>query len=276
MVETLPVQLNGSRVACALMRLAGWRVRFGGLPGRQGVLIVYPHTSNWDFFVGIFAKWTIGIEVTFWGKDTLFRVPLFGKWLRWLGGVPVDRAAPHGIVGQMAQALIDARVRNQFLWLALTPEGTRKYRAAWRSGFYHVAMRASVPLGLVCFDYRRREVGIANFLQLSGDAALDMANINAILGTCTGCNPALAAPIRLEHPQADDIRRPPPGLQARWPSPATRERAGAHSVRAQPPEGDEQSGKATFAHERPKDAALRRPSPEGIKESGGATFPCEA
>ena len=240
------MQLKGSPLARALMRLAGWRVRFEGLPARQGVLIVYPHTSNWDFVVGIFAKWAIGIEVTFWGKDALFRVPLFGAWLGWLGGVPVDRAAPHGIVGQMAQALVDARARNQFLWLALTPEGTRKYRDAWRSGFYHVAMRASVPLGLVCFDYRRREVGIANFLQLSGDVALDMANIAAILGTCTGCNPALAAPIRFEDTQADDIRRPPPGLQARWPSPATRERAGAHSVRAQSPAGIKESGEATF------------------------------
>lgn len=198
MAETLPVQLKGSALARGLMRLAAWRVRFHGLPARQGVLIVYPHTSNWDFVVGIFAKWTIGIDVTFWGKDTLFRVPLFGAWLRWLGGVPVDRAAPHGIVGQMAQALIDARERNQFLWLALTPEGTRQYRDAWRSGFYHVAMRASVPLGLVCFDYRQREVGVANFLQLSGDAARDMAHIEAVLGACTGRNPAQAGPIRLE------------------------------------------------------------------------------
>lgn len=192
------MQLQGGAVARALMRLAGWRVRFGGLPARQGVLIVYPHTSNWDFVVGIFAKWAIGIKVTFWGKDTLFRVPLFGAWLRWLGGVPVDRAAPHGIVGQMAQALIAARERNEFLWLALTPEGTRKYRDTWRSGFYHVAMRAQVPLGLVTFDYRRREVGIADFLQLSGDTALDMANIRKVLGSCTGRNPAQAGPIRLE------------------------------------------------------------------------------
>ena len=190
--------MKGNATARAMLRLAGWRVGFDGLPARQGVLIVYPHTSNWDFVVGIFAKWTIGIQVTFWGKGTLFRVPLLGAWLRWLGGVPVDRAAAHGIVGQMAQALIDARERNQFLWLALTPEGTRKHRDAWRSGFYHVAMRAGVPLGLVCFDYRQREVGVQNFQMLSGDVALDMAKIAAVLGACTGRNPAQAAPIRLE------------------------------------------------------------------------------
>jgi 1-acyl-sn-glycerol-3-phosphate acyltransferase len=193
-----PVQLQGSAVARALLRLAGWRVAFHGLPARQGVLIVYPHTSNWDFVVGILAKWTVGIQVTFWGKDTLFRVPLFGAWLRWLGGVPVDRSAPHGIVGQMAQALIDARREQRFLWLALAPEGTRHYRDAWRTGFYHVAMRANVPLGVVGLDYRRRRVEVESFLQLSGNVALDMASIAAILAPCSGRNPALAAPIRFE------------------------------------------------------------------------------
>ncbi len=198
MADALPVQLKGSAIACALMRLAGWRVMFDGLPARQGVFIVYPHTSNWDFVVGIFAKWTIGLQATFWSKDTLFRVPLLGTWLRWLGGVPVDRSAPHGIVGQMVQALIEAREHNQFLWLALTPEGTRKYRGAWRSGFYHVALRAGVPLGLVGFDYRERVVGVQNFFNLSGDMTRDMAHIAAVLGSCTGRNPAQASPIRLD------------------------------------------------------------------------------
>src|SRR5262245_41099663 len=80
-----PVQLRGSRVARALLRLAGWRVAFDGLPARQGVLIVYPHTSNWDFVVAVLAKWSIGIHVSFWGKASLFVVPLFGRWLRGLG-----------------------------------------------------------------------------------------------------------------------------------------------------------------------------------------------
>lgn len=197
MAEALPVQLRGSRVARAALRLAGWRVAFDGLPARQGVLIVYPHTSNWDFVVGIFAKWTIGIDVTFWGKDALFRVPLLGAWLRWLGGVPVDRSAPHGIVGQMAQALVQAREANQFLWLALTPEGTRKPGHAWRSGFYHVTMRAGVHLGLVGFDFRQREVSVRSFFKPSGDVASDMARIQAVLGGCVGRHPAHAAPIRL-------------------------------------------------------------------------------
>jgi 1-acyl-sn-glycerol-3-phosphate acyltransferase len=198
LAEALPVQLEGSALARAVLRLAGWRVLFNGLPSPQGVLIVYPHTSNWDFVVGVLAKWTVGIQVTFWGKDSLFRVPLLGRWMRWLGGVPVDRSVPRGIVGQMAQALIDAREDNRFLWLALAPEGTRRHVGAWRSGFYHVALAAGVPLGLVYFDYAQRRIGVQDFMTLSGDAAQDLAQIAAVLGPHVGRNPTQAAPIRLE------------------------------------------------------------------------------
>ena len=81
-----PVQLQGSRLALWCLNRAGWQLDFDGLPARQGVIAVYPHTSNWDFIVGIFAKWAMGLNVTIWGKDSLFRIPLFGPWLRWMGG----------------------------------------------------------------------------------------------------------------------------------------------------------------------------------------------
>lgn len=191
------IQLRGS--ALALLRLAGWRIRFDALPARQGVAIVYPHTSNWDFVVGILAKWGIGIPVTFWGKDSLFRVPLFGRWMRWVGGVPVDRSSANGIVGQMARALRAARAEGRFLWLALAPEGTRRSSEGWRSGFYHVGLQAQVPVGLVMLDFGRREVGFVRFLMLSGDAAADIADIAEIARSFAGrvgCRTELAAPIR--------------------------------------------------------------------------------
>jgi 1-acyl-sn-glycerol-3-phosphate acyltransferase len=196
--ETQPVQLKGSALAGAVLRLAGWRLLFNGLPARQGVLIVYPHTSNWDFPVAMLAKWAVGLQVTFWGKDTLFKLPLFGRWLRWLGGVPVDRRSASGIVAQMASALTAARENGDFMWLALSPEGTRKYSAAWRSGFYHVAQQAGVPLALVYLDYREREIGVQHFLRLTGDVPTDMAAIASVLSGRSGRNPVQAAPIRLE------------------------------------------------------------------------------
>jgi len=193
-----PVQLQGSALARAALRLAGWRIRFDGLPARQGVVIVYPHTSNWDFVIGVLAKWGIGIPVTFWGKESLFRVPLLGLWLRWLGGVPVDRSAANGIVGQMVEALNAARRDGRFLWLALAPEGTRRLTDAWRSGFYHVTHGAQVPLALAFFDFGRREVGVEHFLMLSGNRNVDMASIARRYGTRVGLRPQRAAPIRLQ------------------------------------------------------------------------------
>jgi len=192
-----PVQLRGSAVARALLRLAGWRLQFSGLPARQGVIIVYPHTSNWDFVVGLVAKWASGVPVTFWSKDSLFRLPLFGRWMRWVGGVAVDRGARHGIVGQMALALQQARRDDGFLWLALSPEGTRRHTPCWRSGFYHVTAAAGVPLALGYFDYAARVVSVDHFITLSGDAAQDMAEIAAYLGSHTGRRPEQAGPIRL-------------------------------------------------------------------------------
>jgi len=191
------VRLRGSRLALAVLKVAGWRLDFEGLPARQGVLVVYPHTSNWDFPLGLLAKWGAGIPVTFWGKDSVFKLPLFGAWLRWLGGVPVDRSAPQGIVGDMVQRMQRARERGEFLWLALMPEGTRSRTAGWRSGFYRVATQAQVPLALVCFDYGARRVGVDTFLQLCGDAEPDMAEIARLLAGCRGYLPDLASPIRL-------------------------------------------------------------------------------
>jgi 1-acyl-sn-glycerol-3-phosphate acyltransferase len=192
-----PVSLQGSALANALLRAFGWRVAFDGLPSRQGVLIVYPHTSNWDFVVGLLAKWSIGIPVAFWGKDSLFALPLFGRWMRWVGGVPVDRRSPGGVVAQMVERMRAAKARDEFFWLALAPEGTRSYSDHWRSGFYRVALDAAVPLGLAYFDFVDKVVGVDAFIRLSGDADADMAAIARHLGHRRGCKPHLAAPIRL-------------------------------------------------------------------------------
>ncbi|RQP26772.1 hypothetical protein DZC73_01265 [Albitalea terrae] len=183
-------------MARAALRMAGWQVRFDGLPAAQGVAIVYPHTSNWDFPVGMLAKWSIGIPVTFWGKDSLFKIPLFGRWLRWLGGHPVDRSSASGIVGQMASELAEAKARGEFMWLALAPEGTRKYRDSWRSGFYHVALNAQVPLALVYFDFAERVVSVEKFIMLSGNLDEDIRLVAGYLAHRTGKRPQDAAPVK--------------------------------------------------------------------------------
>jgi 1-acyl-sn-glycerol-3-phosphate acyltransferase len=191
------VQLHGSALARWLLGLAGWRVEFDGLPARQGVVIVYPHTSNWDFPIGLLAKWALGFPLSFWGKDSLFKLPLFSHWMRWIGGVPVDRHSARGIVGQMVERFQAAKANDEFFWLALAPEGTRSYAPYWRSGFYQVALRADVPLGLAYFDYPGRVVSAQRFIRLSGNIEADMATIEAYLGHRRGHKPHLAAPVRL-------------------------------------------------------------------------------
>ena len=98
-----PVTFKGSRLARWILKAFGWKLAFEGFPTLQGVAIVYPHTSNWDFPVGILAKWALGIPANFWGKDSLFKFPVIGAWMRWVGGVPIDRSSPKGVVGEMVQ-----------------------------------------------------------------------------------------------------------------------------------------------------------------------------
>jgi len=203
-----PVQFRGSPVARWLLRRMGWSVAFEGLPTRQGVLAVYPHTSNWDFVNLLVIKWAIGIPVRFWGKDSLFRFPLFGRWMRSLGGVPVERTSAHGVVADTVDQLKQARAQGEYFWLAVAPEGTRKYIPGWRSGFYRVAVQAGVPLGLVRVDYHLRAVKVTDFIRLSGDETADFQRMAAVFEGVTGCRPGHAAPIRLldgSVPRADTI-----------------------------------------------------------------------
>jgi 1-acyl-sn-glycerol-3-phosphate acyltransferase len=195
--ERLPMA-RGSRLAAGLLRLAGWEVVFDGLPARQGVLIGYPHTSNWDFILGIVTKWALGLQVSFWGKDSLFKIPLFGTWLRWLGGVPVDRSNSRGIVGAMVERIRQAKAHDEFFWLALSPEGTRRYLPHWRTGFYQLTLGAQVPLGLVFFDYGKKRVGVSPFFRLTGDAQADMAAIEAAYAGVVGKRHQQAGPIQFK------------------------------------------------------------------------------
>jgi 1-acyl-sn-glycerol-3-phosphate acyltransferase len=191
------VQLQGSSLARWVLGLFGWTVRFDGLPALQGVMVVYPHTSNWDFIVAILAKWAVGLQLKFWGKDTLFQVPVLGRWMRWVGGVPVQRNAPQGVVSQVLDSVSQARTAQRLFWLGLSPEGTRRWTPGWRSGFYQVALRGQLPLGVVRLDYLQRVVDATAFIDLSGDAEADLARIAEILDGTLGKNPALASAIQL-------------------------------------------------------------------------------
>ena len=164
-----------------VLRLFGWRFS-GAIPDvEKAVIIVGPHTSNVDFFVGVAAMFALGVRVVFLGKHTLFFWPL-GMVMRWLGGVPVDRRAPSGVVDATV-ALFEARDR---MILALAPEGTRSPVARWKTGFYHVARKAGVPIVPVALDYRNRTVRLGPRFEPTGDLEADMARLGEYYSDAAG------------------------------------------------------------------------------------------
>ena len=116
-------------------------------------MIVAPHTSNWDFLVGICAMLALGLDARWIAKDSLFRPPL-GLLLRWLGGTPVDRGAPEGVVEDAVRKLRQA----DRLCLTVTPEGTRRKVERWKTGFHRMARGAGVPIWPVALDHGRKVV----------------------------------------------------------------------------------------------------------------------
>ena len=186
------------RIALRLFHLFGWKVRYKPLPGQYGVAIVYPHTSNWDFVVGLFGKWALGLPFRWLGKESLFRGPWAGIMRAW-GGVAVERGASTGATARLAAKMRE----SDWFWLALAPEGTRSYRPHLRSGFYHLAVQAKVPLLMVYMDYPNKELGVVDSIRLTGDPAIDMPAIAAAYEGHLGKRPENAAPIVLAPPRND-------------------------------------------------------------------------
>ncbi|MFY9128768.1 MAG: 1-acyl-sn-glycerol-3-phosphate acyltransferase [Limnohabitans sp.] len=191
-----PIQFKGHAWAAVLLKLIGWKVDFQGLPGLQGIAIVYPHTSNWDFLTAMLCKWTMGLPVHFWCKDSLVKVPLFGRWLKWIGGVPIDRSSPRGVVGAMTEVFAEHQRAGTFLWLGLSPEGTRKRTDGWRSGFYQLAMATQLPLAIVRFDYGQKVLKFECFVKLTGNVDVDYAYLQKMYEGVEGFHIDNAAPIK--------------------------------------------------------------------------------
>jgi 1-acyl-sn-glycerol-3-phosphate acyltransferase len=156
----------------ALLTLMRFRIR-GNVPNRRKlIIIVAPHTSNWDFVVGVAAKLALGLGVLFLGKDTLFRFPL-GILMRALGGVPVNRGQSEDVVRRVAGEFA-ARER---MVLALAPEGTRRRVERWRTGFYHIAREASVPIVTVALNWGDRTIDIGDIFEPTGHQERDVAEL---------------------------------------------------------------------------------------------------
>ncbi|GAB4572265.1 MAG: lysophospholipid acyltransferase family protein [Anaerolineae bacterium] len=177
-----------------ILRLLGWRI-IGTPPDiPKYVLVGAPHTSNTDGFLMILVTTALRMRLNFLMKDSWFRGPL-GAISRRLGGIPIDRSTSHNTVEQ----IVEAFKTHDTLALAITPEGTRRRTDHWRSGFYHIARQAGVPIVLAFADYTRKEVGFGPVITPTGDIKTDMDRIRAFYADKTGRFPENFGPVRLRN-----------------------------------------------------------------------------
>jgi 1-acyl-sn-glycerol-3-phosphate acyltransferase len=178
-------------IATQIIRGSGWTV-VGGVPDiPRAVFIAAPHTSNWDGFWLLMYKVSMDIDVCFLAKHTLFWWPL-GPILVALGALPIDRKGPGAIVQQLIAAF---KNENQ-LFLALSPEGTRKWMPHWKTGFYRIAKAAGVPIVLVFIDYKTKRMGLGKTLPLGQSMQETLDELRKFYTPMVGARPALQSPIK--------------------------------------------------------------------------------
>ncbi len=162
-------------LALSIMSLFGWRIaaEIPNLP--KFVLVGAPHTSNWDFLLTMSTIYALGVDISWLAKRSLFRWPIKGL-MEWLGGVPVDRANRRAGIVEQTVAVFNSR--EKFI-IAVMPEGTRSKVREWKTGFYHIAQKANVPMVLVSFDYGRKVMGIGPTIEATGNITADMNTIQS-------------------------------------------------------------------------------------------------
>ncbi len=176
------------------LRICGWR-REGRLPGiPKYVMIVAPHTSNWDMFVGMMIALSFLLKLNWLVKRSLFRWP-FAGFIKWLGGIPIDRSKSSNVVAQSIQTFKE----NKEMVLAVAPEGTREKASYWKTGFYHIAKGADVPIVMGFIDYARKGGGIGPTLIPTGDIEFDMQKIRFFYDKITGKIPDKSTPAVIAH-----------------------------------------------------------------------------
>ena len=164
--------------------LSGWKTE-GRLPDApKFVLIAAPHTSNWDLPYMLFTAFKLKAKIYWMGKEAIFSGP-FGLLFRWLGGVPIDRSRANDVVAQS----IEQFQKNEKRILTVPPAGTRKRVLNWKTGFYHIANGAGVPIALGFLDYKRKVGGIGKVVQPTGDIQRDMESIREFYQAISGKYP---------------------------------------------------------------------------------------
>jgi 1-acyl-sn-glycerol-3-phosphate acyltransferase len=161
-------------IAAYFFRLFGWKV-VGTLPNLPKIILIGgPHTSNWDFLLTVNLIFYLGVRINWMAKKEFFVKPISYFWF-WLGGVPIDRQANNGMVGQT----VDAIEQRDKIVLAIAPEGTRRKVTRWRTGFYHIAHNANIPIVPIIVDYGRKALIITDPFTPTGDVETDLPLLQA-------------------------------------------------------------------------------------------------
>lgn len=180
-------------VSRVCLKALGWRVE-GRLPDMpKYVIIAAYHTSNWDFIIGLMAVFILETKIYWIGKDNLFRAP-FASFFRWVGGIPINRSRSQKMVEQIIQVFHE----NESLVIALAPEGTRKKVSSWKTGFYHIAVGAEVPIVMAFIDYNSKTCGIGPIINPTGNIETDMERIRSFYSGITGKYPEMMTPPAIE------------------------------------------------------------------------------
>ena len=182
----------GRGLARVVLKIGGWRVEGDRPAASSYVLIAAPHTSNWDFIWFIAMALFKDVPVRWLGKHTLFRGPL-GYLMRALGGLPIERSSQQGYVAQIAGLFCTPEP----VVLVFPAEGTRGRVPHWKSGFYHVARQAEVPVVLGFLDYARKCGGFGPEIMMTGNLDADMDRLRAFYRGIIGRHPEKQGPIRL-------------------------------------------------------------------------------
>jgi len=168
-----------------VLKMLGWKIEVN-IPSdvRKAVMLVAPHTTNYDFFIGRLVFNVIGLPVKFLIKKEVFFFP-FGGLLKKMGGIPVQRGKRNNLVRQ----LTDRFEQADRLVLVVTPEGTRKYTKYWKKGFYYIATEAQVPIALGYLDYKYKKAGVKKLVYPSGDLKTDFEEFKAFYQTLHAYHP---------------------------------------------------------------------------------------
>jgi 1-acyl-sn-glycerol-3-phosphate acyltransferase len=169
----------------SFLKITGWKIE-GSLPASasKSVLIAAPHTSNWDLPYTLMVAFALRLNIYWMGKAEIFRPPFRGL-MRWLGGIPVVRETANNLVAASAAAITAADGPVQ---LIVPPEGTRSKRREWKTGFYHIAVTAQVPIVLAYMDYEKKISGLGEIFVPTGDVDADIAAIRAFYAPFKGKN----------------------------------------------------------------------------------------